>query len=85
MTERRRHPVIFERAGRIQPFILQKQTPWFHIDIFSHSIVLLQDSLPFADGYFIFIFTEAQQLAESPDAGKIQQIISGRPALGKFA
>jgi hypothetical protein len=85
MAERRRHSVILERAGGIQPFVLEKQSARLHIDIFGDRVILLKDGLAFADGDFVFIVAEIEQLAESPHAGEVERVVFGGPPPRKIA
>ena len=85
VAERGGHSIILERAGRIQPFVLEKQSAWLHIDIFGDRVILLEDGLAFADGHFVFVVAEVEELAESPHAGEVERVVPGRPASGEVA
>ena len=85
MAERGGHSIILERAGGIEPFVLEKKSAGLHIDVFGDRVVLLKNGLAFADGHFVFIVAEVEQLAESPHAGEVERVVPGRPASGEVA
>ncbi len=64
---------------------MEIQASRFYAGVFSDGVILLQNCLAFAYGYFVFIVAEVEQFAEPPDAGEIQGIGSVGPAFGEFA
>ncbi len=79
-----RHTVVFETAGRVEPFVLQEQAPRLHADLFGDLVGLLKDGATFADGGNFFDGREWQQLAEAPHAREVGSCLDGaargRPA-----
>ena len=44
------HAIIFEAAGGVLAFVLEKEGAWGHAALFGEQVVLLEESLAFADG-----------------------------------
>ena len=84
MAERRGHPVILKRAGRVHAFVLQKQLFRIHPHLLRQSAGLLQERLTLAHADLVFVGTKVQQFPEPPHARKIQPVVARPPAFTKI-
>ncbi len=79
MRGRGGHPVVFEAARGVQPFVLEHQPPRFDPHVACDGGRILENRLPFADRDDLVLRSERQEPPEPPHATEIERVIPPRP------
>ncbi len=74
MGESRGHPVVFEAARRVQPFILKQQVPRGHADVLTDLVCFLKEGLSLADRHHHVLGGERQEFSKPPNAREVERI-----------
>jgi hypothetical protein len=73
MTKSNGHPIVFERTGWIESFVLKVKTAGVNTESTGKIVILLKDCLTLADSYLVPVIAEIHHITEPPHTGKIKR------------